>query len=220
MKNVLKFLSSLKRHNDREWFLAHKEEYNVVKEKTDRLAGQLIDKIAEFDKGALRLTPKDVTYRIYRDTRFSADKTPYKTHIGIFINPPYGKKSERLGYYLHIEPGGCFFSCGQICLPSETIRRIRQGVYDNIEEYIEIVESPDFRECFSEIGANPLKTYPRGFPADWPYIDYIRPRDFFATGNLPDDFITAPDLADRLMPYLRQAYRFISFHNYSIDPEE
>ena len=91
MKEILNFLKELKRNNNREWFVANKETYLSVKRKADILTYALIAKISEFDPEAARLRVEDCTYRIYRDTRFSPDKTPYKTHIGIYINPPKGK---------------------------------------------------------------------------------------------------------------------------------
>ena len=104
MKEVYKFLKDLSRNNNREWFLANKQRYLDVKARVDELASLLIGLVSEFDPRASRLSASDCTYRIYRDTRFSNDKTPYKTHFGIFINPPLGKKGETLGYYFHLEP--------------------------------------------------------------------------------------------------------------------
>ena len=105
MKETLKFLRDLKRNNNREWFAANRERYEHALQYTRSLTQELIDRIAEIDPSAAMLSVGDCTYRIYRDTRFSPDKTPYKTHIGIFINPPGGKKAPSGGYYFHIEPG-------------------------------------------------------------------------------------------------------------------
>lgn len=104
MKEIFQFLKALSVNNNREWFKENKNWYLKIKDKSELLAQQLINGVATFDYGASYLTVSDCTYRIYRDTRFSADKTPYKNHIGIFVNPPCGKKSNRMGYYLHIEP--------------------------------------------------------------------------------------------------------------------
>ena len=103
MKRILDFLRELQEHNDREWFETHRTEYLRVKAATEEFAARLIAGIASFDSTVGDLTPKECTYRIYRDIRFSSDKRPYKSHIGIFISPG-GKKSGHSGYYLHIEP--------------------------------------------------------------------------------------------------------------------
>ena len=87
MKDILKFIADLRANNNREWFNANKERYLKVKAEVEAFTAELIDIVAEIEPLASRLTPSDCLYRIYRDTRFSADKSPYKTHIGIYINP-------------------------------------------------------------------------------------------------------------------------------------
>lgn len=220
IKNIISFLRSLRRHNDRAWFNENKAKYLDIKDSVDILASRLIAGIADFDPDASRLRPSDCTYRIYRDTRFSNDKTPYKTHIGIFLNPPGGKKALTAGYYLHLEPGNCLFCAGSYALPGPLVRRQRKAIYDEIEEYREIVESPEFTALFSELGMNKVKTAPQGFPRDWEFIEYIKPRDFGATAYLDDGFITAPDLVGRLRPYFEQAKKYNDFINFPITENE
>lgn len=218
MNDIIPFLRSLRSHNDREWFAANKERYLKVREAVEALASRLILLVGETDPSALHMRPSDVTYRIYRDTRFSADKTPYKTHIGIFINPPAGKKSMRCGYYLHIEPDNCFVAAGTVCLPSPLVREIRRSIYDEIDEYRSIVESDEFRAQYHTIGENMLKTAPKGFPKDWEYINYVRPKDFCCSSKqLSEEFMLRPDLPEALRPAIRQARRFNDFINYTID---
>lgn len=217
MKQTLDFLRRLAANNNREWFAAHKPEYLEVKAKTEALADRLIARMLPFEPDAARLSAADCTYRIYRDTRFSADKTPYKTHIGIFINPPFGKKTNRMGYYLHIEPGNSFVSAGTIGLPSRTITAIRQAIFDNIEEYLSIVENPEFKTLFPTTGANPLKTTPKGFPKDWPHLDLVRPRDFFLEHHLSDSRMCAKKLEDLVTDAFHTAKPWCDFHNFTVD---
>lgn len=216
MKEALKFLKSLARNNNREWFNDHKDEYLKVKAKVDELTNQLILAVASFDPEAKYLTPADCTYRIYRDTRFSTDKTPYKTHIGIFINPPYGKKVNRMGYYLHIEPGNCLLAAGTVCLPSKTVAAIRQSIYDNIEEYIDIVRNPEFVEAYPEVGENCLKTAPKGIPRDWEHIELVRPKDYVATHHVKDEELFSPDFIDEARRIFSLAKPFNDFVNLAI----
>ena len=184
MRKTLDFLRRLRENNSREWFTAHKPEYLDVKARTDALANDLIALVATVDPEASRLKVADCTYRIYRDTRFSADKTPYKTHIGIFVNPPLGKKGITCGYYLHLEPDSLLFAAGTIGHPAPVLKALRQSVYDEIDEYRSIVEDPEFRKVFDTIGDDPLKTAPKGFPKDWEHIDYLKLRNFIASGPL------------------------------------
>lgn len=217
MKEIFKFLRELSRHNDREWFQAHKQEYLEVKAKADELTRLLIGLVAEVDPRALRLSVADCTYRIYRDTRFSPDKTPYKTHIGIFVNPQTGKKGDTLGYYFHLEPGNSLICCGTGWMEPRILKAVRQSVYDDIDEYREIVENPEFKECYHELGMDKLKTAPKGYDKNWEYIDYLRPRIFGASSNVPDSFYDLKGLEDRLRPYIHQGWLYNRFINFTIE---
>lgn len=217
MKSVYDFLSLLRDNNCREWFADHKEQYRSVQATHHAFAQRLLDLIATFDSEVSHLSVKDCTYRIYRDIRFSADKRPFKTHMGIFINPPYGKRINTGGYYIHIEPGHSMICAGTIGLEPKIIKAVRQAIFDNIDEYRDIVESAEFRKCFDHLGDNFLKTTPKGFPKDWPHIDYIRPRDFIAMRRIDDRFLCDDNAIEALLPYLVQAKRFNDFINYTIE---
>lgn len=217
MKEVFRFLKELRAHNDREWFNAHKDEYLAAKKKTDNLTEELIAGLSVIDPDAARLSVANCTYRIYRDTRFSADKTPYKTHIGIFINPPEGKKSLRSGYYVHIEPGASLVCGGNIGLPGPLIKAIRRSIADETEEYLEILNSVEFKSMIQHVGQDPVKTAPAGFSKDWEHIDLVRPRNFTAWTDLPDSFFFGRDVAGRLTEYFAVLKRYNDFINYTID---
>ena len=103
MKDILYFLRDLCVNNNREWFNDNRKLYTLRKEEFETIVNQLIQEVAKFDSTVAHLSPKDCTYRINRDTRFSNDKTPYKNHMGAFIAPG-GKKACTSGYYIHIEP--------------------------------------------------------------------------------------------------------------------
>ena len=222
IRAALRFLRGLRAINNREWFALHKEEYNAAMESRNALTETLIREIAAFDPAAARLSVKDCTYRLYRDVRFSADKSPYKTHIGIFINPPKGKKSILSGYYFHIEPDNSFVCAGTIGWNGKVLAAVRRAVYDNIDEYRGIVESPGFRKCFPLLGDSPVKTAPKGFTVKWEYIDYIRPRNFMAA-SLQDDSLFKGDIAEiaqRMKPYIEQGKKFNDFINYTVEDFE
>ena len=186
MEEVLNFLTELRKNNNKEWFERNKNRYLKVKEHIESFTQNLLNSIFEFDEPTKFLTPKDCTYRIYRDTRFSQDKSPYKTHIGIFINPPFGKKSYRMGYYLHLEPGNCMIGVGNVCLPPVLITGIRKSIKENIEEYLEIIENPEFHKIYKKIGENPVKTAPKGFSKDWEYINLVKPKDYYCSHMITD----------------------------------
>ncbi len=217
MKSVYNFLIELKANNNREWFNANKDRYLAVKAEVDDFTQRMINRLSEIDPDAARLTPADCTYRIYRDTRFSHDKTPYKTHIGIYICPKGNKKSYRCGYYIHIEPDNSFLGGGCWCPPSALLKAIRQSIYDNIEEYLEIIDNPGFREKYHTVGEDLLKTAPKGFPKDWEYIDLLKPRDYTVLAPVGESFMCSAKADFKILDYFKELKPFNDFINYTID---
>lgn len=220
LKLIYTFLRDLKLNNNRDWFHANKDKYLVVKQNVDELAEMLIRLVAEVEPSASNMRVADVTYRIYRDTRFSLDKTPYKTHIGIFINPPRGKKSLRYGYYFHLEPDNSLIAAGNMPGPTALTNAIRKEIFSNVEEYLSIIDDKEFKKYFPVVGEDPLVNAPKGFPKDWEYIDLLKPRSFGAYAMEKDSFFTKDGLADRLRPIIRQMKRLNDFVNYTVDDFE
>lgn len=219
IQGILEFLKQLAVNNNREWFQDHKETYLSVQEDFEELLAAVIARISLFDDSVSHVQPHDCTYRIYRDIRFSSDKSPYKTHIGGYINAR-GKKSNHCGYYLHLEPGNCMLAGGSWCMPPFMLKAVRQSVYDNIDEYRAIVEDREFKQYFPIIGETHLKTVPKGFPKDFPYADYLKCKDYTVTCAVPDSFYDNPDFLDEIEKIFRQLKRFADFTNYTIDDLE
>ena len=218
-EDIFQFLKDLAANNNREWFQGHKDEYLKAQKEFEELLTAIIARISLFDESIVGIQAKDCTYRIYRDTRFSSDKTPYKIHLGGYINAR-GKKSEHCGYYVHIEPDNCMLAGGSWCLEPKVLKAVRQSVYDNIDEYREIVEDPAFKQYFPVIGENHLKTAPKGFPKDLEYIDYLKCKDYTCAYMVPDAFFLAPDLLDKVEDVFKQLKRFADFTNFTIDDFE
>lgn len=220
MEEVLNFLNELNINNNREWFERNKDRYLKIKEYIEFFTQNIINEISGFDESAKYLIPKDCTYRIYRDTRFSQDKTPYKTHIGIFINPPYGKKSYRMGYYLHLEPKNCSIGVGNVCLPPYLINGIRKSIKDDIEEYLSIIDNQEFKKLYKKIGENPVKTAPKGFSKDWQYIDLVKPKDYYVSHNLTDREVVARNFLKKAVKIFQTGKPFMDFINFTVDELE
>ena len=174
--------------------------------------------IASFDPEVRGLRPQDCTYRIARDTRFSPDKSPYKTYIGAYIAPK-GKKSGFAGYYFHIEP--CcdslvccnLLSAGAVCIEPTVLRSIREEVLDNgaqIEAAIR--KAKGFRLC----SGNRLKRVPTGFPVDSPYAEMLKLKDFYLEQPIAEEFLLAPDLLERTVEQFRRTQPFIAILNRAI----
>jgi uncharacterized protein (TIGR02453 family) len=218
---ILCFLKELAANNNREWFNSRRDEYEKAQVEFENFLTIAISRISLFDETIKGIQAKDCTYRIYRDTRFSSDKTPYKTHIGGYINAK-GKKSDHCGYYVHLEPGNCLLAGGSICMPPNLLKAVRQAIYENIDEYISIVEDSAFKRYFSVIGENFLKTAPKGFPKDFKYIDYLKCKDYSCSYSVADDFFLASEIEilDNMESVFRQLKRFTDFLNYPIDDFE
>lgn len=217
MKKTIEFLKQLAANNNREWFNEHKEEYLQIKAYIEELTQQLIDEIAKFEPEAAYLTPADCLYRIYRDTRFSADKTPYKNHIGIYINPRGGKKSEFCGYYVHIEPGDCLVAGGAWFPESPLLKVYRSEIYNNVEEYLEIINNPEFSKIFKTYWQEPLKTAPKGFPKDWENIDLLKPKSFVYAAPLSDKEMESKDIVKKLGKIFRLLKPYDDFFNFTLE---
>lgn len=216
---IFQFLKELSSNNNREWFNDHKDDYLKAQAEFENLLTAIIQRISLFDDEIVGIQAKDCTYRIYRDVRFSQDKSPYKLHFGGYINGK-GKKSEHCGYYVHLQLGYCLLAGGSLCPPPDILKALRQSVYDNIDEYRSIVEDPAFKKYFPVIGENFLKTAPKGFPKDFKYIDYLKPKEFICSYQVPDEFFLDEKMLDNVADVFKQLKRFSDFTNYTIDEFE
>ncbi|SHE38537.1 TIGR02453 family protein [Bacteroides luti] len=216
---IFQFLKELSLNNNREWFNDHKDDYLKAQTEFENLLTAIIQRISLFDNEIVGIQAKDCTYRIYRDVRFSQDKSPYKLHFGGYINGK-GKKSEHCGYYVHLQLGYCLLAGGSLCPPPDILKALRQSVYDNIDEYRSIVEDPAFKKYFPVIGENFLKTAPKGFPKDFKYIDYLKPKEFICSYQVPDEFFLDEKMLDNVSDVFKQLKRFSDFTNYTIDEFE
>lgn len=219
MKNILDFLSELKNHNDRVWFSEHKSEYDTARIDFEQICSSLILKIAAFDEDIRLVDVRDCVFRIYRDIRFSPDKTPYKTHFGAFIASAGGRKSDRGGYYLHLDPAGCFFSIGVWSPTPVVLKAIRRSIYDNIDEFNEIRNNPDFRTLFNDsfYEEDKLKTVPQGFSKDFPDAELLKLKHFMVTVDIDDNMLNSSEFVEKLAEIAEKSYPFLQFLNYSVD---
>ena len=222
MKTVLQFLRDLAQHNDRAWFNEHKERYLAVQQRWNEFCESLIGEMGAFDPDIARLTLRDCTYRIYRDTRFSPDKSPYKTHFGVCLVPG-GKKSMHAGYYFHVGTGesneypqGHMLAAGNYCYEPKAIQILREDISDGWESFQnEVLAVADPRFVVDQEGA--LKRVPKGYAPDAPYADWMRLKSYCLVMNVDDDFITQPDLAKRVADLFQTTKPFNDYINRAVD---
>lgn len=219
-QNTFKFLKDLKQNNDRDWFLANKPRFEEAKKEFEDFIDQLIGAITKFDNSIAHHSAKDCIFRIYRDVRFSKDKSPYKTHFGAHISSA-AKKSEihsRAGYYVHIEPGGSSMLAGGAYLPQGPwIKAIRQEISYNANDLKKIINGSAFMEYFGEMEGEKLKRAPKGYEPDHPEIELLKYKSFLAVNKCTDQQTTSKNFLAHCAHTFKVLYPFDQFLNRAID---
>ena len=216
IKETIGYLRELRKNNNREWFKEHKERYDVLRARFEEDVQQLILRISLFDPEIVGIQAKDCIYRIYRDIRFSPDKLPYKTYFSAYIARG-GRKSERSGYYLHLEPDNTLLSGGVWCPPPSLLKMLRKAVYDHAEEFEEILEEPSFKEAFPLMKGEVLQRVPQPFPKDAPCADLLKRKDYVVVGNKPESFFEQEGWIDASAREFEKMLPFNRFLNYTVD---
>jgi uncharacterized protein (TIGR02453 family) len=216
MKEIFEFLRELRENNDREWFKANKKRYDVLHKEHVGIVQELINRIGTFDPEIAGLDAKSCIYRIYRDIRFSNDKTPYKTHFGSYMTGYGGRTSPYGGYYLHLESDKSFLSGGVWCPDPKMLKKLRQDIYSNIEEFVDILEEETFKKTYGGLEGEMLSRMPDGFPKDSPY-DYILKHKYFCVScEKPESFFYSEKWMDEAVEILKILFPFNKFLNYTI----
>ena len=193
-KSTLDYLKELKKNNNREWFMANRSAYDNARADYESYVQDIIDHIITFDPILKGLEAKSCTYRINRDIRFSPDKTIYKTHLGAFIVRGGKKNGDRFaGYYIHLEPGNSMIAGGAYVPPSQWLTAIREKISENGKKLAGIIRDQEFIKYFKEIEGEKLKTAPKGYPKDHPYIELLRMKSFLVSRMISDKEICSPE---------------------------
>jgi len=185
-QSTLQFLINLNKNNNREWFNENKNLYREAHENVMGFVENLIEEVSEFDEEIGKLDAKKSIFRIYRDTRFSKDKSPYKTNFGASLG--IGKGNKISGYYLHIEPGKSFLAGGVYMPESSVLKEIRKEISMNGKEFLKILEQKDFRNNFRGLSVeNKLQRVPQGFEKDDPMAEYLKLKHFVVSHPVSDE---------------------------------
>lgn len=214
MKRILDFLKELQRNNNKTWFDAHKEQYKEMLAVHNDFSRRLIDGLAGFDKSVADLQVKDCTYRIYRDLRFSHDKTPYKQHIGTYVCP-HGKKSGYAGYYVHIEPNAKNFICtGLWCPEPRFVKSVREEIMLDGKNFDKAIRKA---KGFSLSWDDSLKKVPAGYDVNDEYADYYRLKSFLVEKEIDESYILDNNFVEHIVEDLRTTYDFNRLLNKSVE---
>jgi uncharacterized protein (TIGR02453 family) len=193
---TLEFLEQLAANNNKPWFDANRKTYEAARKNYEGFAEELLRLIAEFDDlGDLKL--KDAMFRINRDVRFSADKSPYKRNFSSVIVKG-GKKAIRAPYYFHLEPDGSFLGGGFYGPDPATLATIRQEIDYNPERFQSIINQPKFVSLFKTLGGEKLTRPPKGYDAENPMIEFLKLKSFTAIHTFTNKQITEPNFVKTL----------------------
>ncbi|MBL7857324.1 MAG: DUF2461 domain-containing protein [Cyclobacteriaceae bacterium] len=184
---VLKFLKSIAKNNNREWFEKNKPVYLEAKSSFDDFLETLHHELLKFDEALAGLNPRKLAFRIYRDVRFSKDKKPYKINMGAGFSPG-GKMIQEPGYYIHLEPGNkSFLAAGMYMPDAEHLAKIRQEIDYNAKTFLKILSDKKFKKYFSGLDDfDKVKTAPKGYPKDHPHIDLLKNKSFIVSHYFTD----------------------------------
>ena len=212
-EETLKFITELKLNNNREWFAENKDKYEAARTDFEQLVAQIVQGINTFDSELGYLDPKKCIFRIYRDVRFSEDKSPYKTHFGAGFRPSTLSKTS--GYYFHLDPDEAFVSCGHYMLMPDQLKKVRRGIYNDFEMFSSIINDKDFKKEFGDLYKDDdmLKRVPNGFDKDHPAAEYMKLKHFYALKPLSCKQLLDKDLAAYVTAMYKQMHPLSQFLN-------
>lgn len=206
---ILDYLAQLSANNNREWYHAHKAQYQAANAQFEELIQNLILQIGEFDGSVLSHAPRELTFKLVRDTRFSHDKSPYNPAFRAHISA-MGKLPIPVGYYIMLKPGGQSFLGGGLFADMfrDATRMVRDYISEHGGEWETILAAPDFRECFTVKGTA-LKNVPAGYEKDHPQAEYLKHKSWYLEYPLRDEefadgdrFVSkAADVFRRMTPF-------------------
>lgn len=186
LTHILKFLKTLSKNNDRAWFEKNKGDYLQAKEEFELFVEKVLKELIKFNSSLAGLNPKKLPFRIYRDVRFSKDKSPYKINMGAGFSPN-GKLVQEPGYYLHIQPGGSFVAGGIYMPDPANLSKIRQEIDYNGEKLEKIMRDKKLKKWFKSFSDfDKLKTVPKGYAKDHPRLDWLKHKTFIVSHAFTD----------------------------------
>lgn len=211
-KKIFDYLKNLDENNNREWFNDNKNLFSEAKDEFEIFVEELISEVGKSDEKVAKLNAKKSLLRIYRDIRFSKDKTPYKTYFGASLG--MGKSNEKSGHYLHIKPGKSFIGSGIYLPEAPVLKEIRKEIAVFKDDFLKAIDHQDFKKHFGELDReHELKKIPQGFEKEDPMADYLRLKSFIGVHNLTNKDIMAKDAIENLTSIMNSAKPLNDFLN-------
>jgi uncharacterized protein (TIGR02453 family) len=201
---IFEFLKKLDENNNREWFEKHKPQFKALEQEFKQFSESLFHNVNVHDS-----LEKWKVFRIYRDVRFSKNKTPYKTHFSMAFHRT--KPHFRGGYYLHLSPTNSFLACGFWGPEANDLLRIRKEFEVSADEFRKIIDSPKFKGTWGNLNGEELKTAPKNFDKNHPNIDLIRKKQFIFSIPFSDAETSHVDFSERINSALKEVRPFVDF---------
>jgi uncharacterized protein (TIGR02453 family) len=221
-KNSLQFLEDLTTNNNRDWFLDNKKRYEVFKKDYHQLVTDFLDALKPLDASLEMLEVKNCTFRINRDIRFSKDKSPYKSHIGVWLSS--GTKGQsRAGYYVHLEKGASFIAGGFYAPEAEDLKKVRKEIAFFYEDLEEILKAESFKKEFGDFDRNEksiLKNGPKGYEKDHPAIELLKLKSFETSQRFDISEVMQKDFVSKMSKKLILLKPLNEFINRALTAEE
>lgn len=203
--DTLQFLYDLSHNNNRDWFEQNKPRYEkAVKKPFEQTVASVIERIQAFEPD-FQIMPKDCIFRINRDTRFSSDKTPYKTHIAAVFTPRGRQTMHFPGYYLHVEYGALEIGGGAYFLEKEPLHRVRTAIAQNPDDFRSLIEAPDFQEKYGGLQGEKNKLLPPEFKSAAAKEPLLYNKQFYFMAELDPELALGPGFPDLAAEYFRCA---------------
>ncbi len=216
MDSILSFLKSLAQNNNRDWFNENKKVYQGSLKLFREFIAELLAGMVQFDPTLGDLVAKDTIFRIYKDVRFSKDKSPYKTHLGCWMTKG-GRKSTDAGYYFHLEPDNSFMAAGVYMPPKEQLNLIRQEIVLNPEVYLDIIHAPALSESYERGGKEDmLKKGPVGFSKDFKHLEEIKYKHFIFSTYYKDPDILKKGFVDKVVNDYQGLLPLVNYLNHAM----
>jgi uncharacterized protein (TIGR02453 family) len=218
---TLLFLEDLKANNNRDWFLANKKRYDEYKKEYHKLIADLLEVIKPKDPTLELLEVKNCTFRINRDIRFSKDKSPYKTHMGIWLRSG-SLHAESPGYYIHIEKDASFVGGGLYCPMPDQIQKIRKEINFFYEDLEAVLRDKSFKSVYGTLNRDEnstLKNPPRGYEKDNPAIEFLKLKSFTATQKINNAELTKTNFVNSISEKLIALKPLNEFINRALNSE-
>jgi uncharacterized protein (TIGR02453 family) len=225
LRDLTQFLTELSENNTRPWFLWNKPRYDILRTEFEETVTELIRALTRFDKQVAACNPKKAMFRIHRDTRFSKDKTPYKTRFSAGITPHDKRRPSAGGgstYYFHIERDGTLgFGVGEYLPPAPRLKAIREHVVNDATGFAKVLKNKHLRATYNDmLEEDKLQRPPKGFDPDHPHVDYLKLKSFFVWTEVKLDLNAPEQLVPRLAQGFQDAYALVSWLRSVPEPQE